>query len=206
MKRAVKYLMAGVLIVGFSTHQSRAQNLEQKPWFQEPTSFLGISFGVPIRASMAECPKITIYGSTRYDPGYIGQCFKAYPDSYEIDSISPFFDIIVIEIDGKVESIGAKFQNGNKVSLSPINANSLAATLVDKYGNADESKIEVVHNNAGAEYQNHILRWHGKNVTIEFDSVSGEYNHGYVGAFTATYATYLARKESQQQNSVKGVL
>lgn len=194
-----------VIIVSSCLH-GLAQEPKSQPWPQEPTSFLGIQFGQPLRASMVECLKVTEYGSTHYDLIYHGRpCFKIYADFYAIDSIPPFFDIYVTEIDGKVEHIGAKFNNGNKVSLSPVDANGVAAALVDKFGNADQSETEVVRNNAGAEYQNHILRWQGKNVSIEFDSVSSEYNHGYVGASTATYAAYVARRQGQQQNSVEGV-
>ncbi len=113
---------------------------------------------------------------------------------------------MVTEIDGKVECISAKFNNGNAPSLATVDANGIAAALVDKFGPPHYRGAETVQNNAGATFENDILRWKGTNVQVEFDSVSGEYNHGSVVAYTQVFDADAQAQREKGKDAVKGVL
>jgi hypothetical protein len=201
MKRA--YVVIGFVLmcgIGMSAQQPKPH------WPQEPTSFLGIAFGQPLRASVVACPQVTEYGSTRYEWVHFGRaCFEPKRNFYELYNMSPFFNVFVEELNGNVEYISAKFNNGNAASMATVDAGGIAASLIAKFGTADFSGTEILHNNSGATYEDRILRWKGKNVEIDFDSVSGEYNHGSVCAYTATYAAYVARQQERQQNTLKDI-
>ena len=202
--RRIIALAVSVCVASIAYAQSLPQS--QGEWPQEPVSFLGIAFGQSIRASVPECPKITEYGSTRYEPvGFGRPCFESVATFYEVYNVGQFFDVFVREIDGEVEYVSAKFNNGNAPSLATVDANGVAAALTEKFGRAHSTKTEVLHNNTGASFGNQILQWRGKNVTIEFDSVAGEYNHGLVCAYTGTYVAHQSLQQRQQQDSLKGV-
>ena len=62
-----------------------------------------------------------------------------------------------------------------------------------------------MQNNAGATFENHVLRWKGTNTQIEFDSVSGEYNHGSVLAYTQIFAACAEARQKKGKDAVKGV-
>jgi hypothetical protein len=175
-------------------------------WPQEPTSFLGIKFGQALVASVINCPSHTEYGNTIYDwPGFGRPCFAPAAGFYQVYNVAPFFDIMVTEIDGKVECVSAKFNNGNAPSLATVDANGIAAALIDKFGPPHYEGAETVQNNAGATFENHVLRWKGTNAQIEFDSVSGEYNHGSVLAYTQIFAAYAEAQQKKGKDAVKGV-
>ena len=185
----------------------QSPNTQPKPWPQEPTSFLGIHFGQPLRASIVECPKVEEYGSARYDwVGFGRPCFEVKGKFYEVDNLSPFFHISVEEIDGKVEYIGAAFNNGNGASLATVDAEGIASALIEKYGPPLQSDTETVQTKAGAAFQNKIMAWKGANVEVSFESVAGEYNHGYVSASTRTYSAMSAKRGGQGRDAVKGIL
>jgi hypothetical protein len=174
-------------------------------WNQEPTSFFGIKLGEPIRASMPECPKVTEYGSTRYDwVSFRQPCFEVLPSFYEVDNApKPFFHVFVQEVGGKVEAISAKFNNGNSANLSGIDASGVASALIAKFGPPFKSGKETVHNNAGAAFENDTLEWSGPNAHIEFESVAGEYNHGLISVYTAAFAANSNKDEGQQKKAIE---
>jgi hypothetical protein len=196
-----------VFICLLTVVSAQCQSPDPHSWSQEPNSFLGITLGMPLRTSVVECPRVTAYGSTRYEwVGFGRPCFEPMRNFYEIYNISPFFDIIATEIKGNVEHVGAKFNNGNAASLASIDASGIAAALADKFGAAHYHRTEVVHSKAGAAYENNLLFWKGKNIEIDFESVAGEYNHGYVCAYTVAYVADSSRRQGQSRDAVKGVL
>ena len=96
-------------------------------WPQEPTSFLGIKFGQALVASVINCPSHTEYGNTICDwPGFGRPCFAPAAGFYQVYNVAPFFDIMVTEIDGKVDYVSAKCNNGNAPSLATVDANGIA--------------------------------------------------------------------------------
>jgi hypothetical protein len=179
----------------------------QQTWAQEPDSFFNIRFGVPITASIPECAKMTGYGTPHYDIERLGTspCFKSYSGFYAVENIRDFFNVYVFEVDGKVESISCKFNNGNAASFATLDAAGMASALAEKFGPAHHKGAAVVHTNAGVAYENQMLTWKGSNVEIDFDSVSGEYNHGIIAVYTAKYAAHMKANAEREKSAVSGV-
>jgi hypothetical protein len=175
-------------------------------WPQEPTSFFGIALGRPIRMSIPECPTVTEFGLTRHESvGFGAPCFEPVSEFYEVDNVPNFFHVFVHEIGGNVEYISAQFNNGNAASLATLDAKGVADALIEKFGAPHYATTEVLRSNEGVPFENRILRWSGRNVEIEFDSVSGEYNHGLVSIYTGAYKAQQSQQQRQQKDSLRNI-
>jgi hypothetical protein len=194
-----------VLIVSMLACQALLAQSKPEPnpsWDQEPTSVFGIQFGKPLLSSVAECPKITQFGMTRYEWVGVGHpCFGTEYGLTQVYNVPNFFDVYVTEIGGSVESISAAFNNGNSPSYATLDSAGMASALIQRFGAPHSDLTETVRTRAGVPYPNRTLAWRGKNISIDFRSVDEQFDHGALYAYTKLFAARNARNHDQDVNS-----
>lgn len=197
-----------VLAAAFVAASALSQtNPAPQSWLQEPTAFLGIQFDKPLTASLPGCPLVTRFGMTDFDwTATSAPCFILKNGFYEAFNLAPFFHVYVTLIDGKVEYVSGQFQNGNAASLAKVDATGITAALVEKFGPAHESSADVVRTGAGVPYDRRELAWQGRDVRIEYSSISDRFDYGLVCAYTASFAATQKRDAASHQDAVKAVL
>jgi hypothetical protein len=173
-------------------------------WPNEPTSFLHISFGTPLSASVPVCP------STKGPSGYVSYqwaefkapCFGDEPmlGFKEVYNLSPFFNVMAREFGSGVQWIGMDF---NHEDLNGEHLESVRDSLVAKFGPPQVDRIEEWRTKAGASYQNRVLIWTGKDITVRFDSLGSRVGQGSIEAYTRAYQQKAAEDEKQKTDSLR---
>lgn len=170
-----------------------AQKPKPRSWVQEPRSFLGIQFGVPLDKSVPNCPH---YDQSWYD--FKRPCAEAVSYFFVIHNIPDFFDVYVELVNGNVESIDASFHDRS--------AEDVEQALIEKYGLPHIRRSETVQNRMGASFQNHKMTWKGRNIQVDYNSVASNVDEGLVSVYTQTYVNSEDKNQEEHKNKLKGVL
>lgn len=159
-------------------------------WESEPQSFLSIKLGLPLSESMQECQKAK-YG---YDHTYKSLCWEKGYNTSHIVSNTPDFGISkyvvdLSEVDGVVASI--KFQ------IDSRDFGNMADMLNLKYGPPTNKDVSVVQNKMGAKFDNVVMMWVGKTITLTLSGRADRMDRSQVHIYTNKYI------ESKKFDAVK---
>lgn len=163
--------------IAVASAQKAAHTPPQKVWAAEPTSLLGIKFGVPLSESLPKCSENS--DSSR-------PCFTVISDFYSLENIDGLYDVFVREVDGKVAHVSASFHD--------YDALHVRNGLLLKYGKPQRQKSETVHSKAGVAYINNVLQWNGKYIVLKYESIGTRVDEGSISAYTDAYLKHIADK------------
>lgn len=167
----------------------------KRVWAQEPDSFAHIKFGSPLRDSVPECPKDETSGITTYKWYAEGQgpCYAPSGDHKIVHNVPSFIDVYVTEYDGKVEDIVATFSREEG-----RNSDLMKRALIEKFGPAHSRTVLRMQNGVGATYNDEVLEWKGKNITLSFDPMSEDITTGAITVYTRIGA--IKREEALKKD------
>lgn len=137
---------------------------EPGPWTREPDSFMGISFNKNLESSLPACPKI--YAATGT------MCREApYQTYYRIQhgpEIGVGYQLGIMASNSAVDSF--------YLTTNPDRFEDLVNIFIKKYGEPSQRIPQTVKTKGGAEFQNELLLWKGKAVTIVITKYDGDIN------------------------------
>lgn len=187
----MRYISALILAVGFALSRSASSQSAASTWVSEPSTFWGAKFGAPLSSSFRECAKESFYGHSRYVANADSPtCFEDDGRFRYVKHLSSFPDILVQEVDGKVEDVQA--------SRPSAQADETLVALTSRFGPAHEMKTIQVTTRAGVSYTDHRYIWQGKNVTITFDTVGSNVTECDVAAFTQRWMQQLFAEQQRK--------
>jgi hypothetical protein len=155
-------------------------------WALEPDSLLGIKIGLPLSASMAECPKGK-YGLIDHAPGPM--CWHAEIISRLIrieNHATPglnIWSVTVQLVGGNVEGISFKFSYYDHLKMLEL--------LTAKFGPPTSQEQATVQNRSGATFDQLQANWHGANMSLSYFSREGMVNEGLVDLSTRRFVDSL---------------
>lgn len=180
-------------------------------WEQEPTSFMGIELGQPLSKSVStNCP-VDNFGlvddSAVKSLGSLCQIkeFFIKDDSYSVYGFQVpqlFQDGYITTLDGRLDGAVGWF----KIRFVSSNFSQVMEMLTIKYGSPHKKEVEKLKTNGGAEFDNIVLSWSGKNVLIKVESLaerSYDYENGVINIYTSEYLTKISN--SSNEAAQKGV-
>lgn len=157
------------------------ETIEQEitKWNEEPSSFLDIKLDQPLNSSVsAECPKLDLgkENTLIIADGKVvktmpegSHCYLVVNGEIEIHPIRvpPLIRAYVVTDNGLLTGNFIKMD----VRYRTFNFEEVKNIFTSKYGTPYKQTISKFKTNGGAEFDNHILDWQGKNVTIHIESL-----------------------------------
>lgn len=156
-------------------------------WESEPESIIGIKLGVPLSESMNECPKSDFsyrqfdtkemcWMDTRLKKGVM--YFIGNPPLLGF----PISDVTAWVVNGSVESVNFVFDYSDHMKMVEL--------LKSKYGTPSLEEQRRVQNRMGATFDNLVLLWVGKNLTLSFESRASTIDKGAVTIYSKQYSEF----------------
>lgn len=167
----MKSIIAATLIAlcVSSVASAATKKTAEKPWAQEPTSFLGINFASNIVGDMPLCPS----GNARFEQKSL--CYeKPIMDNYYTIQGKPSIGL------GYNYSLSAKVRDG-AVEYFYLDTNSeefvkLTQIFITRYGAPTTHSTDIVKTQSGSEFTNETLTWLGRLTTITLKKYDGDIN------------------------------
>lgn len=163
-----KLVMTGILIPSSVLAADTLQPIAT--WAQEPTSFMGVDLQGDFLKQVAECPanvttSTTLCRSATQTPGryvILGTNSRRVLLGYKL---------VAQVANGRIETL--EF-------TGPSNSSSLVAEMLRAdYGPPSQSKSNLIKTKSGASFDNEVLHWKGKSLSIKSqrnDADLGTYN------------------------------
>lgn len=175
---ALMAFSANVLAQNKKYMQPPVQVQQQKTWDSEPNTFLGISLGLPLAESMVQCP------DNYFQNGFKSLCWQDGHYTSHIVSNTPnigldHYVVDLSEVKGVVASISFQIEHRD--------FSKMAEMLRSKYGLPTTEKVDVVQNGMGAKFDNILMTWIGKNVTLSLASRADKIDRSLVHIYTNEY-------------------
>jgi hypothetical protein len=158
---------------------------DSRSWKQEPTSFLGVTFGKPLSASYPECPKSTRSGRTTYTPIVGATCWEQGSNDAILIRPGEFFDIYVQSIDGKVANISASFKHSDFPKISK--------ELIAQYGEPHWRNHPPMQMTDGRTLPSDGLNWFGNDIQFFCESQSPIPGQGMLGMNNMAWERLIER-------------
>jgi hypothetical protein len=176
------------------------QTRSDPSWKEEPSSFMGIRFGVPVTKQFQECPPdpLDLFGLTGPDR----QCLVRYdPKSAGLYEWKPDTKVRVLDmrmylVDDSVEGLSVKIVRYDWPRLRD--------SLLLKYG-LPHSRETTYRTKGGVKVPGQVLTWRGPNVTMTASEFGDKFDEGSVTLQTKVCREYLDResKENSKENKDK---
>jgi hypothetical protein len=166
-------------------------------WKEEPSSFMGIRFGVPVTKQFQECPPDPLdrFGLTGPDR----QCLVRYnPKSAGLYEWKP--DIKARVLDMRMNLVDDSVE-GLSVQIVRYDWYRLLDSLLLKYG-LPHSRETTYRTKGGVKVPGQVLTWRGPNVTMTASEFGSTFDEGTVIFQTKAWAEYLDR-ESKSAKATK---
>jgi hypothetical protein len=157
----------------------------QGSWKQEPTSFLGVTFGKPLSTSYPECPKNVENGRVAYTPLAGATCWERGGNCDVLIRPGEFFDIYVQSIDGNVANISASFKHSDFPKISK--------ELIGEYGEPQWRNYPPMSMKDGSTLPSEGLNWFGKDIQFFCMSQPPTQGEGMLGMNNRAWEKLIER-------------
>ncbi|TDF81479.1 hypothetical protein [Pseudomonas sp. H9] len=164
----LKLVMTGLLIPSSALAAGTQQ--PSTTWAQEPTSFMGVDLQGDFLNEVAECPANATTSTTlcRAATETPGRFVILGTDSRRV---LLGYKLVAQVVNGKIETL---------VFTGPSNSSGLVAEMLRAdYGPPSQSKSNLIKTKSGASFDNEVLHWTGKSLSIKSqrnDADLGTYN------------------------------
>jgi len=199
-----RILICLLLLIPGSPSSARAKQIIISPqtrtdpsWKEEPSSFMGIRFGVPVTNQFQECPPDPLdrFGLTGPDR----QCLVRYdPNSAELYEWKP--DIKARVLDMRMNLVDDSVE-GLSVQIVRWDWYRLVDSLLLEYG-LPHSRERTYRTKGGVKVPGEVLTWRGPNVTMTASEFGSTFDEGTVTLQTKAWTEYLDR-ESRNAKATK---
>jgi hypothetical protein len=162
-----------------------AVKADGQSWKQEPTSFLGVTFGQPLSASYPECPKSVRNGRETYAPIAGATCWERNGQYAILIRPGELFAINVQSIDGKVANISASFKHSDFPKISN--------ELIAKYGEPQWRNHPPMKMTDGSTLPSDGLNWFGNELQFFCASQSPIPGEGMLGMSNRAWEKLIQR-------------
>lgn len=197
MKSKIAFFLLASLVAGSAFAAKKPA--EPPPWNQEPDSFMGVKLNGDIVYDLPECPRL----SPGQEPTSLCRD-KAYTaDYYEIKGLpklglSYFYSLNTMLSDRRIEYL---YLSGNTRDFDKVKA-----LFISKYGQPSTSTVQAVKTQAGATFENDILIWKGRRVTISLNRYSDDINTFGASVSNNEVAASVAMKKAAKANEAASKL
>jgi len=135
------------------------------PWPQEPASFMGIRFGVPIREQFEPCLQ-GLEGADREINNVGPDCVGRFMDIIYL-GVWHGPDIGVRYIQMRLSAAAGDTLEGLDLRFKRVYFQQMEDVLIAKFGKPREIETQTFANLAGAKLPGTVETWRGPNVTLE---------------------------------------
>ncbi len=164
---------------------------QQKRWTKEPSSFLGIKFGVAIGEQMEECMAQARSDHPRTEaPCYNNDLVYAF----QVYGVHGYKTLLVMEAAEKVGNICARFNRDD--------GSDIEYALIQKFGPPSSRGVSEMKTRMNVSLKKITLYWTGRDITIDYQSLASTIEEGEVCASNRAYRADVAaqvRRERQQR-------
>jgi len=168
--------------------QIRSETRTDPSWKEEPSSFMGIRLGVPVKEQFKECPpdlldRVGLIGADR-------QCLVRYDDEsaglYEWkppDIGVRLLDMTMYLADDSVEGVSVNFVGYDWFRMRDL--------LTLKYGLPHLKETSMYTTKSGERVPGQVLTWRGTNATMTLSEFGSKVDESIVTLRTKARAEYL---------------
>lgn len=175
----------------------------QRPWAQEPTSFMSAQFGVRLLDQFQECPKRTFEGTLgpHYEFTTGVRCFEYLDLRKSMAKLRGEPEIGVRVLGGLYLTLANEVIEGAGIRVYRPDWLKLLDLMSARYGPAHAEETATFTNRAGARYIGAVKYWRGSNVTIKLSEYGDRLDESGVEVYTSSLIE--SRLQRSRENAEK---